>query len=591
VSELGSVMPGIAGRRRFIDWRGAMQYAIPGLGAAFTVLIVLVPLITLVIFSFRQGTPWQPGSFTFRNYAIAYSNALTYKMFVNTAVLAALSTVLSTVVAVFFAYLTERTDMPFRNVAWGLMLVPMAIPGLLFAMSWTFLLSPNIGLFNVMTRDVLSLFGVELTTGPFNVYSLSGMVVLEGLRGVTTTFLIMVGAFRAMDPNLEEAARTAGANGSKTFFRVFLPLLLPAILAASMYGFMTHLESLEIPLVIGLPAKIYVFPSYIYFTTQLQSPPQFGLSASLGAIFLLVSILLVFWYRRLVGKAGKYATITGKGYRPRLAKLGRWRYLCFAIFMVYFVLVIGAPVFVLGWSSLLPIYMNPSWDLLPDLSFMHYRAVLNESGIGAATWNTVVVGVTAATMTMVLSLLCAWLISRRAHGGKAFLDVVTFLPHSLPGVIIGIALMFVFIQPPLSHLSLFGSTWLIALGLTIGYIAFGSRTMIGAFAQLHSEMEEAGRTSGAKWGVIIRRIVLPLLMPSFISGWIWVASHSLRNFSVPLMLSTRDSQVLSVIMWHSWADGYPGQTAALGMMLIVGLAVLTIGGRMLMSRLHKQQTA
>ncbi len=591
MSELGSVMPGIAGRRRFIDWRGAMQYAIPGLGAAFTVLIVLVPLITLVIFSFRQGTPWQPGSFTFRNYAIAYSNALTYKMFVNTAVLAALSTALSTVVAVFFAYLTERTDMPFRNVAWGLMLVPMAIPGLLFAMSWTFLLSPNIGLFNVMTRDVLSLFGVELTTGPFNVYSLSGMVVLEGLRGVTTTFLIMVGAFRAMDPNLEEAARTAGANGSKTFFRVFLPLLLPAILAASMYGFMTHLESLEIPLVIGLPAKIYVFPSYIYFTTQLQSPPQFGLSASLGAIFLLVSILLVFWYRRLVGKAGKYATITGKGYRPRLAKLGRWRYLCFAIFMVYFVLVIGAPVFVLGWSSLLPIYMNPSWDLLPDLSFMHYRAVLNESGIGAATWNTLVVGVTAATMTMVLSLLCAWLISRRAHSGKAFLDVVTFLPHSLPGVIIGIALMFVFIQPPLSHLGLFGSTWLIALGLTIGYIAFGSRTMIGAFAQLHSEMEEAGRTSGAKWGVIIRRIVLPLLMPSFISGWIWVASHSLRNFSVPLMLSTRDSQVLSVIMWHSWADGYPGQTAALGMMLIVGLAVLTIGGRMLMSRLHKQQTA
>ncbi|HEU0072111.1 MAG TPA: iron ABC transporter permease [Alphaproteobacteria bacterium] len=589
MSLFGTTADGAFRARGFVDWRSALQYAIPALGAIFTVLLVLVPLVTLVVFSFRQGTPWQPGNFTFRNYVIAYSNSLTYTMFVNTAALAALSTALSTVIAVFFAYLTERTDMPFRNVAWGLMLVPMAIPGLLFAMSWTFLLSPNIGLFNVMIRDVLSLFMDPGTRGPFNVYSLGGMVVLEGLRGVTTTFLIMVGAFRAMDPNLEEAARTAGANGRVTFFRVFLPLLLPAILAASMYGFMTHLESLEIPLVIGLPAKIYVFPSYIYFTTQLASPPQFGLSASLGASFMLVSILLVFWYRRLVGKAGKYTTITGKGYRPRLAKLGRWRYLCFSIFLIYFVLVIGAPVFVLAWSSFLPIYMNPSWELLPDLTFMHYRAIFNESGIGAATWNTIFVGIVAATLTMVLSLLCAWLISRRQASGKAILDVVTFLPHSLPGVIVGIALMFVFIQPPLSSLGLFGSTWLIAIGLTIGYIAFGSRTMIGAFAQLHTEMEEAGRTSGARWGVIIRRIVLPLLLPSFISGWIWVASHSLRNFSVPLMLSTRDSQVLSVIMWHSWADGYPGQTAALGMLLIIGLAVLTIGGRMLMSRFSRQQ--
>ena len=143
----------------------------------------------------------------------------------------------------------------------------------------------------------------------------------------------------------------------------------------------------------------------------------------------------------------------------------------------------------------------------------------------------------------------------------------------------------------MDRLELFGTVWVIVLGLTVSYIAFGSRTMIGAFAQLHQELEEAGKISGARWPVIMRRIVLPLLLPSFISGWIWVASHSLRNFSIPLMLSTRESQVISVVLWNTWDDGDPGQTSALGVMLIIALAILTIGGRLLVVRLSGQQEA
>lgn len=579
---------GFAARRR-LGWRNSAQYAVPALGAVFTVLIVVVPLATLILFSFRDGTPWSPGPFTLENYTDAYSSLQTYTMFGNTALLAVFSTSLSVVIAVFFAFVTERTDMPFRNVAWGLMLVPMAIPGILFAASWTFLLSPSIGFFNVLLRGLLAPFGYEAPTGPFDIYGLWGMVMLEGLRGVTTTFLIMVGAFRAMDPSFEEAARVSGASNRIAFIRVFLPLLAPAILAAGMYSFMTHLESLEIPMVIGLPAKIYVFPSYIYFTTQRFSPPQFGLSAALGATFLIVSIILVYWYRRLLSQTGRFATVTGKGYRPRLIRLGRWRHVCLFLFLVYFVLAIAAPCLALAWSSLLPVYMTPSWDLLSEISLENYREVLAEGDIADATINTLIVAVSAATLTMILALTSAWIISRRRGAGRGALDVITFLPHALPGVIIGIALTFVFVQPPMQRLELFGTVWIIVLGLTISYIAFGSRTMIGAFSQLHQEMEEAGRTSGARWPVIMRRIVLPLLLPSFISGWIWVASHALRNFSIPLMLSTRDSQVLSVLMWDTWEDGQPGQTSAIGVMLIVALAILSIGGRLLVVRLSRQQ--
>jgi iron(III) transport system permease protein len=568
------------------EWR---QFSYPAIVAGLTVMLILVPLATLVLFSFRSGTPWDPGPFTLDNYELAYSNSLTYVMFGNTLILAFFGTVLSVVIAVFFAFLTERTDMPFRNLAWGLMLLPMAIPGLLYAMSWTFLLSPNIGFFNIVIRDFLSLFGHEGTTGPFNVYSLSGMILLEGFRGVTATFLIMVGAFRAMDPNLEEAARMSGASNTVTFYRIFLPLLAPAILAAGMFTFMSHLESLDIPLVIGLPAKIFVFPSYIYFTTQRASPPEFGLSAALGASFLVMSVFLVWWYRRVVGQTSRYATVTGKGYRSRLIPLGNWRYPCLVIFVVYFLITIAAPVLVLAWSSLLPFYMPPAWDVLEDLSLTHYYAVFRDRGIVGETLNTITVALLTATITMTLSLLTAWMINRRNFTGRGLLDGITFLPQALPGVIVGIALTFVFVQQPLSQLGLFGTVWPIVLGLTITYIAFGSRTMMGAFAQLHQELEEAAATSGARVLLIIRRIVMPLLLPSLISGWIWVASRSLRDFSIPLMLSTRDSRVLSVTMWHKWADGYAGQTAALGVMLIFALAVITIVGRLVVNRLSRQQ--
>ena len=570
-------------------WVGRGQFALPTIGIVVTMALVLVPLAMLVLFSFRAGSPWDPGALTLDNYIRAYRNIQTYTIFLNTALLATLSTALSVGIAIFFAFLTERTDMPFRHVAWGLLLVPMAMPGLLFAVSWTFLLSPNNGTINVLLRGLIGLFGIEVERGPFNIYSFTGMVFLEGLRGVTTTFLIMVGAFRAMDPSLEEAARISGASNTTTFFRVSLPMLTPAIMAAGMYSFMTHLESLEIPIIIGLPARIFVFPSYIFFTTQRFVPPQYGLSAALGATFLIISIVLVWWYRRVLSRTGRFATITGKGYRPRIIGLGKWRYVFFGIFVAFFLITIGAPTLALLWASLLPVPQVPSLELLGQVSLNHYRGIFGRPDILKATVNTLWVTLGAATFTMVLSLVVGWFVIRQKARGAGFVDAVSFLPHAIPGVVIGIALIFLVSQPPLNALRLFGSIEIVILGLTITYIAFGSRAMTSAMAQLHTELEEAARTSGAKWRVVMQRIVLPLLLPAFISGWIWVASHALRNFSIPLMLAGRDNRVLSVILWRTWDDGSPGQTAALGVLLILALAVVTVGGRWLVARVSLQQ--
>jgi iron(III) transport system permease protein len=574
---------------RRAGWRGRSQFVMPGIGVTVALFLIVLPLTMLVIVSLRSGTPWSPGPFSLRNYIAAYSDARTYTMLVNSILLAVVATFFSMIIAVFFAFLTERTDMPMRNVAWALMLIPIAMPGVLFAISWIFLLSPRIGLFNVYLRDFLSLFGLEMTQGPFNVYTLGGMIFLESLRGVTTIFLIIVGAFRAMDPTLEEAARISGASNTQTFFRVFLPLITPALLAGGMYNLMTNLESLEIPLVIGMPAGIYVFPSYIYFTTQRYSPPQYGISSALGASFLVLSCLLVWWYRRLIGQASRFATVTGKGYRPRIITLGAWRWPCFAIFGVYFILTILAPMAILLWTSFLPLYLRPSSLVTSMMSMRNYEAIFSEPEYLTATLNTLWVGLGSATLTMVLCLILSWVTIRQRIRGAAVLDSLTFIPNALPGVVIGIAFLFLFLQPPLNSLQMIGTVWIVILALTSNYIAFGSRTMNSALTQIHAEMEEAGKISGAKWRHIMLRIVLPLLMPAFISGWIWVFSHALRNFSIPVLLIDNDSEVLSVVLWEAWDNGQVGRAAALGCLLVAALTIFTLGGRLIVNRLSRQQ--
>jgi iron(III) transport system permease protein len=571
------------------SWWNSQDVILPLVPILFAVALIVGPLFFLLLFSLRQGTPWEPGAFTLQHYLAAYSTPATYAVFLNTAVLAGASTLISVGLALCFAFLTERTDMPFRNLTWGLMLIPLALPGLLFAISWTFLLSPKIGFFNAWLRNILNFFGADVTEGPLNIYSLWGMVFLEGLRGVTTVFLMLVGVIRSMDATLEEASSVAGASSRMTFLRVSAPLLTPAILAAVTYTFMTNLESLEIPIVIGVPAAIHVFPTYIYFTTQRFTPPEYGLAAALSVLLVLVSSGLVFWYRRIVGQANRFATITGKGYRPRLLALGKWRYPALALYGVYFLFAIAAPALALLWRSFFRYHTPISFSAVERISLANYRAVFATRGMVYVVINTIWVSAGAATLTMLLSVVTAWVMVRGKINGKAWLDSLLFLPHALPGVVIGIAFIFLNAQPPLNYLNLYGTVTLIVLGLTVSYIPFGSRTMNGAVAQLHPELEEAGQVAGSSWLTISRRIILPLMLPSFVAGWIWIASHSLRAFSLPLMLANRDSMVISMVMWRMWDDGNAGQTTALGVLLIFVLGLLTVIGRWLVNRLNWQQ--
>jgi len=549
-----------------------IPYALTG----FLLFLIIIPLARLLLSSFQLGHPAIPEGWTLQNYLTAYQMPLFYQALGTTIVISAIGTLLTVGISVGFAWLIERTDMPLRNLAWALILIPMAIPGVLFALGWALLLSPKTGVLNILLRSGLDIFGIQVDAGPLNIYSVGGLIFLDGLRGVTTVFLMVVGAFRMMDPTMEEAARVAKANGRRAFFQVTLPALMPAILGAAIYSFISSMESFEGPLAIGLPGGIFVLSTLIYFTTRLQAPLDYGLGAVFGVIYMVMMLVLLAGYRRIVRHSERYSTITGKGFRPRVVSIGKWRYPALGMFVLYFLVTVGAPFLVLLWASLLPSYRVPSEEALSLVTLNNYAQIFAMPRIASTVWNTLVLMVLSATATMLLAFFVSWIIVRTELRGRGTLDAVTFFPHAVPGIVIALALMMAYLSPPLKYLSIYGTVWILAMGFIVSYIAFATRLMNSSIIQVQKELEQAAYVCGATPTRTLMAITLPLIFPAFAAGWIWVAVHVLRGFSIPLMLSSKNNQVFAVALWEFWDRGMVSMASALGVLLIIVLIPMTL---------------
>lgn len=550
------------------------------LAVIVTLWLLFVPMLLLLLNSVRTGPPtFLGGPWTLRNYILVFSSPFFYEALANTAIISVISTLGGLAIAVVFAWLIERTDMPFREMAWIAVLLPLAIPGVLFALSWMLLLAPRVGLINIGIREVLSLFGFSLEEGPLDIQSLWGIIYLSWLRGVSTIFLMIVGAFRMMDPALEEAARLSGANPKNVLRRITLPLLMPALAAAGIYSFVSHLESFEAPLTVGLAAGIFVLSTLIYFTARYHVPVDYGLSAAYAVFFMAIMTVLSYFYTRMIRRGERFAVIRGRDFRPVRYSLGRWRYPALGLFALYFSLTVICPLFVLIWASLVPYYVVPSLEAIEMASFNHYINIATSPRFLHDLINTVVMAVGAGVATMLVALLISWLVVRLKHPAGFMLDSLTFISYAIPGVVVALAMIFVYLHPLFRHVGIYGSIWIIVLGLVTQYLAFATRTTNAGLLQIHQELEEAASVSGATRLRTIWKITSPLLMPSLVAGWIWVVAHSLRTFSVPLVLASENNEVLSVWIWIYWQAGRIPEAAAIGVILIFITAALGLAAR------------
>ena len=547
--------------------------------------LVVVPLLLLVLSGFKETGFIFDAGFTLRHFIDIYVDARTYELILNTLVFAAGSTLVSLCLGVMFAWLTERTDLPFKTATRISLILPMAIPGVLLAVGWVLLASPRIGMIN---RIFAAMFGGDALV---DIFTMPGMIFVQGLSFTPTAYLIVSPSFRRMDPLLEEAAAIFGANLFRTLRHVVIPLLLPSILAAGAMVFLVSLVVFDIPGTLGMPSRILVFSSEIFAAASAPlGVPEFGRIGALSSLFMFFTFTLALFYNYMTRRAGKFTTVTGKGYRPKLVELGRWKVFALAAIVFYLVLSLILPFVTLLWTSLLPFYQPFSWDGLQMLSFEGYRTTLSLTRVHLALTNTFVVVVVTSMVVAIFSTVISWLIVHSHPYARRALDLLSFFPLAIPHLMLGLALVYVYLT--LRFLPIYGTVWILVIAFVTTYIAFGTRTTNAAMFQLHQELEEAARVSGASRLRAFKEIIIPLIVPAMLNVTIWVAAHSMRELSAALMLRTSKSVVISTLIWEFWAeDSATTEAAVLGIVMILILLLLTVVGIIVFERTSRVRSS
>ena len=526
----------------------------------------LSPTIMLFYGSFLSKPLGVPGDFTLAHYISAYTDPLTYQLLLNSFVFATGSSILATFLAATLAWIAIRTNAPFRKFFELISIVPNIFPPVMLAVSWTVLLSPRTGLIN---RLLMNTFDLE--TAPLNIYSLGGMIFVEALITTPLAFLIVSASLYSMDPALEESARVAGSSDFQVAWRITFPIVRPALLASAMLNFVRAIESFETPAIIALPARIEVFTTKIYREAIGAFPPNQNLAATYAVSLLLITMIFVYFYRRLTARTERYVTVTGRGYRPNIIDLGRWRYAASVIASLILLLIVVLPFIILIYVSFITYIHVPGAKTWGLLTLDNYRSNLTDSRTFRALQNSVVLAVGGATLCMLIASVTAWVTTKTKTAGRGVIEALTFIPWAFPGTALAIGLLWTYVYMPLP---IYGTLWILLIAYITRFLPYGLRAMTSTVVQIHGDLPEASMACGAGFAMTFRRVLLPLLRPGFIAGWIILATIYLREFSTSIFLYSPGSEPLGPLLYHFYVDGNLGPMCSLA--LIVSAVCITL---------------
>jgi len=563
---------------RLRDWplravRQDPQVVVTVLVGALITYLSLSPTLMLFYGSFLSEPLGKPGRLTLTHYVAAYSDPLTYQLLLNSFVFATGSAALATFLAALLAWITVRTNAPFRRVFELTAIIPNIFPPAMLAVSWTVLLSPRTGLINLFLKE---LFGLE--SAPLNIYSMWGMVFVEALITTPLAFLIISAGLYSMDPALEESARVAGSGNLQVAWRITFPVIRPAILAAATLNFVRAIESFDTPAIIALPARIEVFTTKIYRETIGAFPANHNLAATYAVSLLAITMLFVYLYRRLTLRSERYVTVTGRGYRPTLIDLGKWRYAASVWAALILFLIVILPFLVLLYTSFVIYVHVPGPKTLGLITLDHYRSNLTDGRTYNALKNSLFLSVTGATICMLLAAVTSYITTKTKVAGRGIIDALTFIPWAFPGTALAMGLLWTYVYVPLP---IYGTLWILMIGYITRFLPYGLRSMTSTIVQIHDEMEDASKACGAGFLFTFRRILLPLMRPGFIAGWIILATIYLREFSTSVFLYSPGSEPLGPLLYHFYVDGNLGPMSSLAIVVSLVSVILIVGARRL----------
>jgi iron(III) transport system permease protein len=384
---------------------------------AIIAFLSLYPTVFLFYGSLTDAPLGVPGHFTLQNYVRAYSDPEAYPLLLNSFIFGIGSAGLSVVFALTLAWITIRTNAPLRRLFELTAIIPNILPPILVSISWVMLLNPSNGLINGF---FVQLFGMD--RGPFNIYSLTGLIFVEGLILTPLAFLIIAAALKSMDPSLEESAKTLGSGEFGIMRRITFPLIRPAILAAGTLNFVRAVESFDTPAIIALPARIEVFTTKIWREALGSFPTNHNLAAAYGVGILVIALLFVYLYRRFTSQVESFSTVTGKGFRPHQIDLGRYRYLASGVAFLLLILLVVLPLLVLLLVAILPYYHVPTWRTWQNLTFDHFRYIWATPRVHRAFLNSLFLALVGATACMLLASLASYISVRTKIAGRGLLE-------------------------------------------------------------------------------------------------------------------------------------------------------------------------
>jgi len=542
-------------------------------------LLTVCPVVMLIFGSFSEGLG-AFGSFTLDKYTQAYTDPAFAGIIVNTVIFTIGSAFVATGLALFLAYLNTRTNIPFKFLFRILSIIPMMIPHILFSVSWVLLLNPSNGMINLFLQEIFSLEG-----SPFNIYTLQGMILVEGLLDLPIAYLILAPAMASFDVSFEESSKVCGASNLRTLTRVTLPVLRPAILASFILVIVRSLASFAVPSVIGMPGRIYVLATHIYQIIATGFAADYGMAAAVGMSALAASITLIYLYRYLTSESEKYVTISSRGYKPSVVDLKNAKYPLFGIVGILSFVLIVLPVLVLFYISLVPYSMVPSMKAFSMMSWGHWIEVLRDPISLLSLRNSVFLGIVGASLGVTLSVFVAYVIVKIRTRASGLLESLSFLSFSFPGIVVGVGFMWFFVKTPL-----YATIWALLIGYIATYLPYGVRPLTSAFVQIHSHLEESSRVCGGGTLYTLRRIIIPLLIPGVVSGWILMATMFVRELTLSVVLSRPGTEVLAVQIFRFAEDGLWGQLSALGIMMIFISTTLVVIASLIGARLTKVET-
>jgi iron(III) transport system permease protein len=526
--------------------------------------LVLPPFFFILHTSLVTDRGLQAGSFTIQHFMnIVDSLGDVQTLLANSMIFSVGSAGVAICYGTTLAWLAERSNAPFRTLAYMTAYVSFAIPGIIKVVGWIMLLGPKAG--------ILNSFVMPITGAPLlNIFSMQGMILVESFLWIPIVFLLMSTPFRSMDPSLEEAATTAGSTGWQVFRKVTFPLAMPSVLAVLILTFIRSLEAFEIPALIGIPAGVEVLTTKIYLQIRGGLLPKYGEASAYSIILIVMVALGLIPYYRITSKTYKFTTISGKAYRPHRVDLGRWRWVGGCLMLVLPLLQIF-PIAAITWSSLLPFAQAPSAKALTMVSLNNYRSAFADSSIVGSIMNSLTVSVSSATVAIILTFIAAWLIVRASIKSRWLLDQMAMLPLVFPGIVMGIAILKMYLMIPLP---VYGTIWILVLAFIARYLPYGIRFSHSALLSVHKELEEGALVSGASWFQMVRQVVIPLIMPALLAGWIYIFLITFRELSIALLLYSPGSQVVAVKIWELWDNGHVGELAAFSLVIAMGTVVV-----------------